>query len=410
MLRTAAASGLGLFVPQLLRAATATSDKRFVVVFAYGGWDTTRVFTDGFDNPAVDMEPAADRLRVGNLSLVDGPGRPSVRAFFERHHADVAVLEGLLVPSVAHETCTQMMMTGGTRGTPDWAALLAGVAADRYVLPNLVIDGPSFPSQFGMAVARSGLNGQLDGLIDGSRLSYNDEPLPLPSRSVQGAVDRYVARRAAAAQQAAVSEAERLQLQKFAEAHRRAVDLEDARYATTFGASNGFQGKLGVAVEAIATGLSRSVSLSFGSGAWDTHSDNDARQAPLWEELFAGLLELREQLDTTTGTSGRPLSEEVVVLVLSEMNRTPGLNGDNGKDHWPYTSLMTWGPGIRGDRQVGGYDANFQGRGIDLATGDLADGGVVPTTSHLGATLLAANDLDPAEWLPGYPPIAALVE
>jgi uncharacterized protein (DUF1501 family) len=236
--------------------------------------------------------------------------------------------------------------------------------------------------------------------------------LTLPSRTVQGAVDRYVARRAAGAAASARSAGERASLEKFAEAQARAMALEDARYATSFGGAAGLEGKLGVAVEALATGLSRTVSLSYPgyAGTWDSHADNDARQRPLWEELFGGLITLRQLLASTAGPTGRMLADDVVVLVVSEMGRTPALNGDNGKDHWPYTSALLWGPGIAGDRQVGGFDDTFQGRPVDLDGGGFSDAGVVPTASHLGATLLTTMDLDPAEHLPGYGPIGAILD
>ena len=50
------------------------NDRKFVFVFAPGGWDTTRVFADGLDNPNVDMEALANRQSVG-----DCPGFPIPR-------------------------------------------------------------------------------------------------------------------------------------------------------------------------------------------------------------------------------------------------------------------------------------------------------------------------------------------
>jgi Protein of unknown function (DUF1501) len=401
-----------LFLPRAAWGAAPSGDRKVLLVFANGGWDTTRVFSPLFSNPAVSMEAAADPWTIGNLTLVDAPSRPSVRAFFEQHYTSAAVLEGLLVPSVAHETCTTMVMTGGTRGTPDWAALVAGQRAEAYVLPNLVMDAPSYPAEYGLAVARSGLDGQLDGLVDGSRLALHDVPLVLPSGGVQGAVDRYLSRRAAGALASARSAPEAHLLGLFSDANLRAQDLKDARYATSFGASSDLSGKFAVAVEAFATGLSRTVSLAYPGysvGSWDTHTNNDEQQANLWEELFAGLLDLATLLATTNGPEGRPLAEDVTVVVVSEMARTPALNANAGKDHWPYTSAMLFGAGVAGNQQLGAYDANVQGVGIDLVSGEAADGGVVPTASHLGATVLQLAGIDPQEHVPGFDPIAALV-
>src|SRR5687767_9205448 len=96
----AMAAALGF--PGSVRAAGA-GDLKFVFVFAPGGWDPTRVLVDAFDNPNVAMEVDADRGVAGGISFVDHPARPSVRSFFDNHHARTLVLNGMLVRSVAHE-------------------------------------------------------------------------------------------------------------------------------------------------------------------------------------------------------------------------------------------------------------------------------------------------------------------
>jgi len=40
----------------------------------------------------------------------------------------------------------------------------------------------------------------------------------------------------------------------------------------------------------------------------------------------------------------------------SDFGRTPGYNSGNGKDHWPISSMMMMGPGIPGNRVIGGTD------------------------------------------------------
>ncbi|MEO0605355.1 MAG: DUF1501 domain-containing protein, partial [Myxococcota bacterium] len=111
-----------------------------------------------------------------------------------------------------------------------------------------------------------------------------------------------------------------------------------------------------VAVEALEIGLSRCVTLSAGTD-WDSHDNNDPTQSANFERTFSGLARLLETLRATPGTTpGATLMEETVVVVMSEMGRTPRLNGFAGKDHWPYTSWMLVGDGITGDRVVGAYD------------------------------------------------------
>jgi hypothetical protein len=99
------------------------------------------------------------------------------------------------------------------------------------------------------------------------------------------------------------------------------------------------------------------------------------------------------------------LADETVVVVLSEMGRTPLLNGFLGKDHWPYTAMMITGPNVLGGRVIGGYDDDYYGLEVDPASGEAADGTQVLSAEAVGATLLAMADIDPAEHVTGVDPI-----
>ncbi|MBY0229144.1 MAG: DUF1501 domain-containing protein, partial [Gemmataceae bacterium] len=85
---------------------------------------------------------------------------------------------------------------------------------------------------------------------------------------------------------------------------------------------------------------------------WDTHVDAVNRLKnellPGFDAAFAGLLE-----DLST----RGLLDETLVLVLSEMGRTPKLEGD-GRGHWgkAYCNLMA-GAGVARGRVVGKTDS-----------------------------------------------------
>jgi len=46
----------------------------------------------------------------------------------------------------------------------------------------------------------------------------------------------------------------------------------------------------------------------------------------------------------------------MVVVMQSEMGRTPTYNQGNGKDHWSIGSIMFLGPGIKGNRVIGATD------------------------------------------------------
>ena len=58
---------------------------------------------------------------------------------------------------------------------------------------------------------------------------------------------------------------------------------------------------------------------------WDSHSSNDVYQHWLWEELFAGLLTLCNELKSTSTASGNLLNNTTIV-VASDMGRAPTLD------------------------------------------------------------------------------------
>ena len=113
---TAALAAMGLPAPGAL-AVGGDPAMKFIFVFAQGGWDPTRVFADGFDIQGVAMEPGSERASVGEIDFIHHVNRPSVARFFEQNYQRTLVLNGLLVPSIAHEICTMLAMTGTSQGT-----------------------------------------------------------------------------------------------------------------------------------------------------------------------------------------------------------------------------------------------------------------------------------------------------
>ena len=77
--------------------------------------------------------------------------------------------------------------------------------------------------------------------------------------------------------------------------------------------------------------------------------------------------------------------DEVCIVVLSEMGRTPYQNGGKGKDHWQHTSAMPMGSGIRGGKPAG--SSLFYGQPIDLQSGDVTFSGQDISTRLLGHPL-----------------------
>jgi hypothetical protein len=92
------------------------------------------------------------------------------------------------------------------------------------------------------------------------------------------------------------------------------------------------------------------VSANLTIGQFDSHANNDADQMKLIPEFLAGIAYLVRRAEELK------IREKLVVIIQSEMGRTPTYNKGNGKDHWSIGSVMFMGQGIRGNRVVGATD------------------------------------------------------
>lgn len=388
----------GLLAPGVARALSGAS-RRFVFVWSDGGWDPLAVFAPMFGRRDIEMEGRAEPWTVGGLSLVDHPDRPLTRAFFAAHAARCTLLHGLSVPSVSHDICALLTFTGSGGGqAPDWPTLLAEAQASSYVLPSVVVSGPSFTADRGVVTSRLGTAGQLQALVDGS---ITGGATTVPTRAA-GHVDDALVRLLERARGPAAAD--------LLDSVTRARQLEDAIDQLGFGAVRTPADRARVAVRALASGLARTVTLGSPYGLyWDSHANNESVQSYAYEELFGALQVLVSELASTPSPQGGRLLDDTVVVCLSEMGRTPRFNGGAGRDHWPFTSALVLGGGVPGGLTLSGYDDGFNGLGCDPATGALDPDGEALTPANLGATLLALADVDAAEVLRGVAPIGPLV-
>jgi hypothetical protein len=120
-------------------------------------------------------------------------------------------------------------------------------------------------------------------------------------------------------------------------------------------------------------------------GGWDTHGTGRKPMNPILHDY---LLPLADQTLPTflDDLDGRGLLDSTLVVWMGEFGRTPRINKDAGRDHWPqcYTALLAGGGVKRGyvhgaSDKMGAYPASDPVRLDDLA-----------------ATLFALLGLDPA--------------
>jgi hypothetical protein len=123
------------------------------------------------------------------------------------------------------------------------------------------------------------------------------------------------------------------------------------------------------------------VSLSNGPGplGWDTHIDNFKAVQSLSGILDAGWSTLVADL------ADRGLLASTLIVWMGEFGRTPKINGNNGRDHFPLAwSTVLMGGGIRGGQAIGKTDPD----GMRVAARPVAVGDFL-------ATICAGLGIDP---------------
>ncbi len=121
------------------------------------------------------------------------------------------------------------------------------------------------------------------------------------------------------------------------------------------------------------------------SGGWDTHGFDDTRMYEILPEWHFPVTD-RSLPTLITDLETRGLLEDTLVLWMGEFGRTPKINKNISRDHWPkcYTALMAGG-GVQGGAVYGASDK----------TGTVPDRDPV-TLGDLAATMYELLGVDPS--------------
>ncbi len=232
-------------------------------------------------------------------------------------------------------------------------------------MPTMIADGPfRTPGEFAGFLGK--INDPLWVLADPNARDFNVEQLTLPAeldiervherRSILKELDAKsrMAERVAAVQGMKAYRGRAIDLltspatRKAFALHEESDRLRDRYGRTTYGQSVLLARRLVEAGVRFVT-----VYYSRGISGWDTHKDNFATlknsRLPHTDQSVSALL---EDLQT------RGLLDETLVYWTGDFGRTPKINKDAGRDHWPpcQTVLMAGG-GIRGGQVYGASDA-----------------------------------------------------
>lgn len=412
-LKASAAAAACVALPSVLHRASAqtapaAAASKLVIVLASGGWDQTYVLDPKLGASGVDAAEGTIQ-QFGDIPILVHPSRPAVTRFFTRYAERVTVLNGVQTRSFVHPDCMKRVLTGSpSETTPDMGAITAFERGRELPVPYLALGGQARSGPFAAVTGRTGTTNQLAALVDDAA-AYPGPSGPFipevglsPTEDERALVRSYLdastARLAATRGQTGYN---KKRVEDFA------ASLDRAERLRAFARDNGagdrdytldLDVQIPLAVRALEQGLSCAALMQ--TNDWDTHQDN-ARQSMKFEGMFGALELLVDALEQ------RALLDDTLVLVLSEMGRTPKLNADNGKDHWPVTSAMLLGAGVRGGQVLGGTGEGLEALPLDLATGLPQPGGEQLQAGHLVAGVLDTLGIDSSAYLPEAQPFRA---
>lgn len=152
------------------------------------------------------------------------------------------------------------------------------------------------------------------------------------------------------------------------------------------------------AVEAMKRNIIRSV--AFAVGSFDTHSSNYRNQGLLQQELFnllARLLRVLEAPESRHPTlMGERLIDHTHIVVVSEFCRTPQINANGGRDHYPCGATLLISPRFRGNFTIGSADPDQM---LPVATRNFSDGRRAIAPPDILATFLSAFGVNPRRYM-----------
>ncbi len=415
VLRMGLSTAALLTLPPLRWVAKAdpTNPHFLVMLYSDGGWDPTQTLdvhdpldtTDGIDvdvDPTITGLPVSQIATAGGITYISNPTtRPSVDTYFQNWASKSCIVNGIGTRSTSHDQSRQLVLTGSLDPTrADFAVMSAAKNGPDMPLPHLLLSGQSFGGQF------SGLSGRLGGQMS-SAIAFDrmdDGGLALSALG-EAYVEQALERERLLAQHGAATSVSG-KLASFRDASGRADKL--TQLAGSLNLNTGSGGQLATSLgNAFRSGLTTSVTVNP-FGGFDTHSDNTG-QNQSWDRVFSYLDAFVAGLSTQAGLLAPTLLEETTIVLCSEFGRTPQLNGDNGKDHHPWTSMLMVGKNVKGGTTVGLTDADQVGVKINMTTGMPDDTGVVLDVTNMVAGIVTLMGANSADYVPTVTPFTAMI-
>lgn len=382
LLRIGAIGLGGLSLPRLLRAeaagtATAAKAKSCILLFQFGGPSHLDTFDPKPEAPPeIRGEFATIATRTPGLAFCEH--LPKLAAMSDRfalvrsvHHNRGAHNPGAYYSLTGREPLSNLV-TANAAATdfPAPGAVIDHLRRDKHdvptavSLPTMIADGPfRTPGEFAGFLGK--LHDPLFITQNPADPKFSVDQLTLPDgvsierlRSRRDTLDRLAATSQLGERFAEVRDMDAYQQRAFdlltapATRHALAIGEEDAATRDRYGRHPYGQSVL-LARRLVESGVRFvTVYYSAGIGGWDTHKDNfktlKESRLPQTDSAVSALLE---------DLASRGLLDETLVLWTGDFGRTPKINKDAGRDHWPpCQTVLLAGGGVRGGALVGSSD------------------------------------------------------
>lgn len=389
-------------------AQTAIDPPHILFIYASGGWDPTMVFDNKLDSDYIDKDPGVSATTgAGNIPFLQHANRPAVNSWFQNYGSNAVIVNGIYSPSLERQSAFAGMFTatpsGKTRAV-DYLTYYAASLKPTILAPHIVFDAPYAPGDFeqvAVKLSRARLTEYLSGIEGGPNFSESQETGLHEFHKVAWAkfLDRLH-------QNSIDSSKVRSIYANLLREKSLKIALRNA--ATKLG-SQGSESQLlrsgKLALEMFANGSSLCASLQAGrTRYWDTSHSHISRQNAGFQNIFADL----SKIISHAATLG--LQDKLLIIVASEMGKSPRFNQQQGKDPWPYTSALLWGGLLNGGTIHGRTDKYLRGLKIDPVFGDqISDNMIHPRMANIFSAIYLAAGVPYKLINPDFKPLSSIL-
>lgn len=353
-------AGIGLAAPLLLPERSRAEPKEepyvgpFYVVFnASGGWDTTYLMDPKGINEINRLYQEGDILTHGAHKFAPTAkhkqGGLSNEDFYAEFGDELFVFNGLDYSVNNHSPGARYMATGklDSMAYPTFAALVAACQGPACPLSYLTFGNYSATGNL-VAMSRIPYLPSLQRVANADAVDGNVKA-PYHDAFALDRIEQALAEQhRAAASRPRLPRAERAENMLYAaQVNSKALERVTPYIPKSIPKERLSQ-QVEIALASFKAGVCVSANLTIGQ--FDSHANNDPDQMKLIPEFLAGIAYLVHRAEELK------IRDQLVIVVQSEMGRTPNYNKGNGKDHWSIGSIMFLGKGIKGNRVLGATD------------------------------------------------------